>query len=382
MHESVLFLYGPHEDTPEHPFRDKMLNKRGLLQGLLAEADVQVDIGYVIGDIKTDDSTPENVLVAKNPQFDKDGDITHMKLEPGHINEYTLVLDHFVNGFRHKRMGSKGEIEEFAAGIGRDLHTTINHNSIQRFGDDKKATEDLITAPLGLSLQGYNFDDLEAFRDNWGNGGVVFKPLSGALSKGIVIFDSYDNFMSGKDNLPQTGVIQPFVDCTEPFANLKALHPEYAAKLHELNSNKRHVREVRMHTTISTSLDGERTIKTVPSLRIGEADNPIMKNWTFIPLDPDYFADAYPNIQQAAQSVGEQFANITGASHMYFVSDISVARHKRFMRPRILANDVNCRMPRLPGFETSAGDLITPAQRNFANMLISGVTYAKQYTSS
>lgn len=355
-----------------------MFDNRERLRNMLADPRIggialNLEFGYVHGAPTGRDELPTDVQILERPNLKggicfPSGD--WQSVEPEALEQYPVVLDHWLPQMRYRSMRPDGAIDETASGIGLPAERLINYKTVQDLGNKKDEAAAKVLAPIGADLATLSVSDFAAHReswlDTWGDEPVIFKPRNGSKGKGIEIFDSVVDFeaalASGK--LPANGIVQPFMDLRAPIPELKPLNEAFVDQLRTVNSGADRVRELRLHLFVSTQRD-IRTVEVRPTLKVSARGERIMKNWEYVPLDPEAFETRHQHLVGMARSIGHQTAQVADVPHLYGVADVSIGTHTQLQSAQIFVGDLNLRGPRLPDFGPG---IVTPAQKAFVRM--------------
>lgn len=375
---AALHLYGHWDGEPTQPVTDAMFDRRDRHQEWLraADGDIELDyhVGYVMSAPSPGDTVPSDILIARNPEFDSSGRLINADFRPGDIRKYPFILDHYIAGFRQKRVNGEGLIEEFASGIGIEPGRLMNPWQVQNYGNNKRSAERDILEPSGVALKSYGaiLDALDQISDEWGDGEFIFKPDSGALSQGVETLFSLDAVHKAikSRRIKNNGQIQPYIDLTLPIPHLKALNEAFVDQLRAVNGEADRVREIRMHF-FATTIDGVESVEAYPMLRSSKPGTKIMTDWVYTPLDPEAFQQSYPELVEGVERTASKLLEVAKVPHAYGVSDVSIGVSNHMRRrgePVTFTGDFNVRGPRLPDVSLPGEEITTPAQKAFIRM--------------
>lgn len=359
MQEVVLMLYGNHA---LHPWQEDMFTRPDQLQARLGKEGLRFDVACAVQDPSGEDKLPE-VRVAENPRYDNRGILAAADFRPGSIEDYPAVIDRWVANFQDEVVQDDGSVQRTAYGVGLPAARLINHKNVQYYGNNKTAMEGLLQES-GVGVETWEVGDIERLADEYGEDSpVIFKPLGGAQSKGVKVFDSSQQVSAAlhEQEIPSNGLVQPFFDVTQPIEGLVPLNFYQNEKLAEVNATSDRAREVRMHVMVTSDENGQRMAKAYPMLKAGAAGSERMPYQDLVALHPDSFPpESY--VYQKTAEVGLKLAEAAGVPNLYAAGDWLFVPGRKGSELQPVIGDFNCRGP---GLWHEA----TPSRRGFVEML-------------
>ncbi len=344
-----------------------MFDRPDQIQSMLAKSGLQFHVACVTHRPTGKDELP-GVLIARNPVYDSSGVMAEADFKPGSIEDYPVVIDHWVDNFQDEITHPDGSIERIAYGIGLPADRLINHKSVQTLGNRKDIMHTILS-DHGVAIDTYGVGELDKLEADYGNCKVIFKPQGGSNCKGIEVYSSISRLQDAlrRRDIPRNGLVQPFLDFTNPIPNLEALSPEGAKRLKVVNVSADRGREIRVHIFITTDPRGEKRVETFPILKSSAPGTAIMEHCEYTALDPECFPeDSF--VSRKTRAIALAAVEKAQAYHLYGVADWSFTTLPQNQTDQAVIADFNCRGPRL-------WEGALPAREAFINML---TTIARQ----
>lgn len=280
---AVLMLYGHHG---EHPWAEDMFRRPEQLQAAFAAQGFRFDIGMALDKPVPGDIPPQRVLIAQNPHYDEYGEVQEANFRPGSIEDYPVVIDHWVANFQDLVKQPDGGRLRTAYGIGLPPERLWNHKSIQTFGNRKDFMDGVLRSE-GVAIDTWNVLDFEELGAVHGDTKVIYKPIDGSRGKDIEVFPNLNALRQAVQmgRLAASGLIQPFFPIHTPIEGLEPLDEAGARVMTYANSPDR-AREIRMHVLASTNAAGALQVETYPTLKYTPPGAEFMKTAGYIALNP------------------------------------------------------------------------------------------------
>jgi len=340
-------LYGHHG---EHPWAEDMFRRPDQLQAGFAAQGFRFDIGMALDKPTPGDKLPERVLIAQNPQYDEFGEVQDAHFQPGRIEDYPVVIDHWVANFQDLVKQPDGSLLRTAYGIGLPPERLWNHKSIQGFGNRKDFMDEVLRSE-GVAIDTWNVLELEKLGEVHGDTKVIYKPVDGSRSKGVEVFPSLSALRQAVQmgRLATSGLIQPYFPIHTPIEGLEPSDDAGAETMKYANAPDR-AHEIRMHVLTSTTADGELQVETYPSFVYTLPDVEFMTSAGYVALNPScisegsYIHDKTVALAKAlsarAGGDGPPIPQWYGAFDWFAAGDINNPEH-------VKAVEGNCRGPGL-----------------------------------
>lgn len=352
---------GPSQNEPGlHPWHEDMFMRPDRLMSELAQEGFNWTVAHVLSEPTGIDELPLQMRIADNPVYLDNGHLSRDTVfrdgEPEDLLNVAGCIDHWVRNFQDEVTQPDGTIVRTAYGVGLDALRLWNHKSIQSFGNNKSALEAAmakVMLPIDL-IRSYNaleYENLAA--DNNGDCSVIYKPLGGSRGKGVVTFKSIDAYRRAldEDSLPVNGIIQRYRNNSAPIYGLRGATEADNDLLSQFVMDERYPKEVRWHITVNQDGNGQQIINVAPTLKIGHANEPIMRVRYYVGLDPDCSPVNTP-MYETAFSIGARVVEAASTpnepvTQFYGNADFIVEGHIHDEAASGV-NDVNVRGPHLP----------------------------------
>jgi hypothetical protein len=366
MTPAILMLYGPYDG---HPWREDMLHRMDDIQARLKKLGYGLDVAMVTHGPTGRDEIPE-VRVARDPVFDrKTGLLSHANFQPGSIEEYPAVIDHWVRNFQDEVPQPDGTVQRTAYGIGLPAARLWNHKNVQTFGNRKDLMDDLINGQ-GVGIDTYKVTDYDRFASEHGTSQLIYKPQGGARGKGIEVFQTLADLKRAleRKRVAVNGFIQPYLQIMNPIQGVKPATAADAELLERYNQKPDRPREIRMYVITTTDQAGNLHTEACPVMKISEPNRTFLQHKLSITLDPaclgpgTFMHDKSVELAQALCREAGDIPQYYGVFDWLVDGDVHDPDHVR-------VGDGNCRIPGLSPTADVARDayahaLVASAQRN------------------
>lgn len=200
MMQAVLMLYG---NYGLHPWQEDMFTRPDLLQAMLREAGLEFHVGCITQAPTGRDEIPE-ARIARNPIYNQEGVLEEAHFTPGSIEDYPVIIDHWVANFQDEITHNDGSVERVAYGIGLAPERLVNHKNVQDFGN-RKDKIDRILKECKVAVDTWIVGQVDELVTRYGESSIIYKPLGGSGSKGIATFKSAADLKAAQ----QTGKLLP-----------------------------------------------------------------------------------------------------------------------------------------------------------------------------
>lgn len=354
MKKAILMLYGHYfnENGISHPWEEDIFRQPQQLQKMFQANGVDFHIAVVAHpptSFRGPDDVPE-IRVAENPKYDeRTGRLVEAHFKLADIREYPGVIDHWVANFQDPVIQPDGSRQRTAYGLGLPNDRLWNCRPIQEMGN-RKDYMDAILAGHGAGIPSYRMDELDKIRRQHGDTKVIYKPIDGSRGKGIEVFETVAKLKAAfaRGDLALSGIVQPYLDLSQPIKGLVPADSEAAKVLAEVNSKPDRVREIRMHVIAVSDGEGHIHVESYPTLKYSHPGTPVLRVAGNVALDPSCVSHGHPihdTSVELAKAVLADAEKRSGepVSQYYGVFDWIVDKDGN-----AFVVDGNCRGPALP----------------------------------